>query len=152
MSTLKTGGWPGGIIIIYILFATGLIGIVFYSQTNNIQLVSNNYYEKTLHFENQIQASNNVQALAEKPVIGIDRTKNELVISLPSIFNAQEISGEIGFFRPSDSSMDYKIALKLNSDNKQFVVVKNTLAGKWRIFLKWNDGIKDYFYEQVINI
>ena len=148
----KNSKWPAAIIIVYSIFAIGLIVIVLFTKSNNVQLVSDNYYEKTLIFENQIQASKNVKALSEEPDINIVKNTKQIILTLPLVFNPDQIRGEILLFRPSDAHQDDKIKMSFNSDNKQIISYNNMAAGKWKVMLNWTDGTKDYFFEKVIII
>ncbi len=144
--------WSRGIFIFYTVFIILLISAVIYSINNNVELVSKNYYEKTLSYENQIQAINNTSTLAVKPVIGVDKDKQQIFLLMPQEFSAQTIKGKINFFRPSEKRLDFSALLNCDSQNKQAFPMHKMASGKWKIQVTWEAGSKKYYFEQVIFI
>lgn len=148
----KNNSWPTGIFIFYVLFMIVLVAAVIFSTRNNIELVTNNYYEKTLLYEDQILAIKNTQSLAEKPVVGFDKVRQFVFLLMPKVFMSENIAGTVYFFRPSDASLDYSISLECDGQNQQIFPLKNSAPGKWKVQIEWTDGSKKYYYEQVIFI
>lgn len=144
--------WSIGLFIFYVVFMIVLIGVVIYSTQNNVELVTNNYYEKTLVYEDQIQAINNTKSLAQKPVVAVDKVQQQIFLVMPKIYIPETNQGKILFFRPSDSHLDFSVPLNCNMQNQQTFPLQKMASGKWKVQLTWTDGIKKYYYEQVIFI
>src|SRR5210317_2103331 len=98
----KGKSWSVGIFIFYVVFMVVLVGAVFYSTQNNVELVTPNYYEKTLKYDNQIEAIKNTRSLIKKPLFSVNKRKEYIFLQMPEIFSSGETVGEILFFRPSD--------------------------------------------------
>ncbi len=150
--SIKDNSWPRGIFIFYVVFMIVLVGAVIFSTRNNVELVTINYYEKTLTYENQIQAIKNVNALDKKPIVAIEKSQMRIILVMPENFNPDTIQGKILFFRPSDMHFDISFDLKCNSQNQQIFPLEKMAKGKWRIKMDWTDGSKEYYFEQVIFI
>jgi hypothetical protein len=146
----KGKSWPVFIGVFYGLFVLSLIGFMFFSFNNEVQMVTNNYYEKTLKYEEQITRIRNTNALATKPVFTPSKATNELFLVMPKIFNPKTVKGMITLFRPSDSSLDQVIDLKLSENNIQVISLSGLINGKWDIQLLWTDSKTDYYFKQVL--
>ena len=121
--------WPVGIFVFYAIFMAILVAIVVYSTTNNVELVTQNYYEKTLVYEERIQAIKNTRALAKKPLFIIDKAKQSLFLIMPES-DSLAIEGEILFFRPSANRLDFKVPLKVDLNNRQGFALEKMTQGK----------------------
>jgi len=115
-------------------------------------MVTSDYYEKTLVYEDQITRINNTNALEIKPNIAFNGEKTFLILTMPEISGARNFNGTIHLFRPSDSKLDKNIELVLNDHGKQFIPLADLQKGKWEVKIQWSDGYKEYYFEQVIYI
>ena len=55
--------------------------------------------------------------------------------------------GEIHFFCPSDSKLDFRIPIKADSEYQQFISTEQLKSGLWRIKVDWQAGGQPYFKE-----
>ena len=142
--------WGTGILITIIIFMsiTVLTGVFLMNQ--DVQLVTDNYYEKDLKYQQEIDKLNRTAALEEKVEIKFDSSAVELVF--PESFSTEKISGEIYFYRPSDRKKDFTIPLSLNSEARQIIPVTRIDKGFWRIKLSWILEGDEYYNENVIII
>ena len=142
--------WGTGILITIILFMSITVLTGIYLMNQDVQLVTDNYYEKDLKYQNQIDKLNRTAALEEKVEIKFDGLAVELVF--PTSFDKSKLSGEIYFYRPSDRKKDFTIPLTLNSEARQIIPVTRIDKGFWRIKLSWSsDGI-EYYNERAITV
>ena len=150
MSNKKGAGWPVGIFTFYGLFVAGLLFAVFLTLNNDMQMVTNNYYEKTLKYEDQITRIRNANALYEKPDIAYNRDKTVLILTMPEISGVRKFTGKIHFFRASNARLDLSFPMRCNARGKQFIPLSNIESGKWKIQIEWTDKVKEYYFEQVV--
>ena len=118
--------------------------------THREDLVSDNYYEQELQFQNQIDAT--ARAQKSGAVIACDSAKSAVVITLPAAQLAQKLSGTIEFYRPSSLKLDRELPLAPRADGTQTLNVSQFAAGLWQVRVRWNAGGQDYFLEQKIAI
>jgi hypothetical protein len=78
------------IIVAYAIFILGIASLVFISMRQKIDLVTDNYYEKEIKYQDEIDKKNRTNLLKEKLLI--TRTGNEIFIKFPS--DAIPASGE----------------------------------------------------------
>ena len=60
------------------------------------------------------------------------------------------ISGEIQFFRPSNSALDQSFAISLNEQGKQFIETNNMVKGYYRVKVTWSMHGKDFYKEEPV--
>lgn len=140
--------WPLGIILTFAVFISGMAWVVTIAATHPDYLVSNNYYEQELKFQQQINAA----ARAQKSGAGIfhDAAAGNVVIKLNAGELKRNFSGTVEFYRPSAPDLDHQIKLEPGVDGTQTLNVSRLARGPWRLLVKWNAGGHSYFLEQRI--
>lgn len=136
--------WGKGIILVFVVFVIGIGVLVYRSMTKNIDLVTGNYYEKELKYQEQINKINNTNALKES--LKIESRGKVILITYPKLETG--ISGDISFYKPSDAKSDFKIKVEPGSDLKQVVLSDKLNKGLWKIQVSWASGGRDYFSEE----
>ena len=142
--------WGTGVvagIIIFVLFSLSMT-IIF--MTQDVHLVTDDYYEKTLSYQDEIDKQNRTNALDEDVKINFNGKMIKLVF--PTEYLKKDISGEIYFYRPSNPGLDFKIPLKLNENGNQFIPVERIEKGFWRLKINWLMGENAFYNERVITI
>ena len=142
---MNFGNW---IVVSFVLFA-GFIGtLVGVCLREDISLVSKDYYQEELAYEDQIQRINNVAELKEKPVITVaDHTVQIEFNQFNTIENA-----ELQIFCPSDARMDRKFQVKSSDQPIQFFQLDPLQKGMHRAKLRWEMNGKEFFLEEVIYV
>ena len=128
----------------------GIISVVWYSMTLDVNLVAEDYYQQELAYEEQIIRMKNTEGLAEKPTFGFSANKKFIVLTFPENHLPEE--GKITLFRPSDFTQDRKFKLNLDDENQQGFVSESLMPGLWKAKLLWAKDGKSYYQEFVIVI
>ena len=142
--------WGKRIAMLYIGFVALIVVMITMSMQQKVELVSDDYYDRELAFQEKIDEMNNANALPEKIIHSI--TDNSFLIVFPSQFKANVVEGEIFFFRPSDASKDFKSAIQLDKDAKQIIDRKNLSKGMYKMQIYWKANGTPYFVEETIVI
>ena len=147
----KTGtSWPIGIFVFYGVFVIALLMAVFISVNNDMEMVTDNYYEKTLKYEDQIDRIRNTNALPEKPLAVLSRDKAFVILTMPEISGRRNFEGNVHLFRPSNFKLDRNFPLQLNNQGIQLIPVSDLDSGKWEIQIQWQVSEKEYYFEQIL--
>jgi len=142
--------WPVGIAIIYTSFVLILVAFVIYSRYQQVDLVTDDYYDQEIKYQQQINRIDRARSLSE-PVNWIFEKKNKsLMIRFPTEFDPGQVRGNILFFRPSDAKQDKLVALNLSSDGTQLISTENLTPGFWKIKIFWYVDKKDYYKEGIL--
>ena len=142
---MNFGNW---IVVSFVLFAAFIGTLVVVCLREDISLVSKDYYQEELVYEDQIQRLNNVAALKEKPVISV---VDHMVQVEFSQFNTIE-HAELEIFCPSNASMDRKFLVKSSDQPVQFFQLDPLQKGMHRAKLQWEMNGKEFYLEEVIYI
>ena len=137
--------WGTGIVTAIVIFMAIIIATVIFMMNQDVDLVSSDYYEKGIKYQEQIDMENRSQRLKDN--VKMEWNGEMFEISFPDEFEDQAISGEIFFYRPSDSKKDFRLPLNL-TDRKQYIPVQGLEKGLWRVKLNWNLNNKDYYYSE----
>jgi hypothetical protein len=139
--------WGHKILFVYLGFVAGILFLVYKANQEKFDLVTSNYYEAELKFQNVIDDKQRVAELSAPPKIS--HSVNKVSIQLPSEFLNKDVKGELYLYRPSDASKDVKRSF---NTNKSFVEIPldKDLAGAYEIKLSWQANGKTFYNEQRI--
>lgn len=140
--------WGTKIIILISGFAILMGTMVTMAFRQNIELVSEDYYNQELKYQDRINELNNANALSEKITHKIFPVG--IYFQFPEFFKTKNVTGEIIFFRPSDKIKDYKTPIILNSDGQQFISSEYLSKGRYDLKIRWEADSKAYFTEEII--
>jgi hypothetical protein len=143
----KLESWPVGIAVIYLLFVSLLIAFVIFSRFQQVDLVTEDYYEQELKYQQQIDRTNRAQALSKPVDWKYNVNKDYLLVEFPKEIDPMKVKGHILFFRPSDAKQDKLTALNLTSENTQTINTKNLSSGFWKLKIFWQVENIEYYKE-----
>lgn len=135
--------WGKAVILIFLSFAT-FIGVMAYKMMHtNIDLVGEDYYQKEIDYQRQIERLKSTNALTSRPIFNYSSENQSIVLKLPSAVS----SGNALFFRPDNKKDDVNINLKSQSDSTIRLSTKLLKKGHWKLKVIWTDNTKEYFVE-----
>jgi hypothetical protein len=123
-----------------------IVGFAVAASMHKFPLVTENYYDKELVFESQIQAEKNANALTD--ALKIANTDGKVLFTFPA--SQKNISGEILFYSPSDSKKDKVFPIQLDDQNAQNIDIQNLRKGLWRVKVGWKVEGKEFYKEEVL--
>lgn len=127
-----------GSFILFILFMI----FIFPNGQKNSDVISENYYEEELLYQDVIDAKNNADNLVEKPTYA--QSPEGITITFPTNIKPSKKQISFNLFRTNDSNLDVKKELELPA-NKTFVIPAGILAaGSYTLKLKWKADDKPY--------
>lgn len=144
----KKINWGMGIFISYALFMVLVILTAVYFINQDVNLVTDDYYQQEIRYQDQIDKIQRTNSLLEKPAINFDGAGVNL--SFPKSLIEKNVTGKIHFYRPSNPKLDFDIPLSLNSDGSQIISTKKFAAGFWRLKLNWTMEGNEYYNEKEI--
>lgn len=152
MSKEKNTGfnWGTGLLVAIILFVVTTLSVVGFIISLDFDLVSKDYYERGVQYEQQIKKIEQSDALEEPVKIQFTAEENAVEIVFPEQVAHPQLSGTITLYRPSDSSLDRSYSLKLNDDYTQKIDARELARGKWLVQLTWQNTEGSYFRETSI--
>lgn len=140
--------WGLRIVILYLSFVALIVTLVAMCFGEKVELVTKDYYKQELEYQGKIDAMNNANNSDFNPGFKLD--KNNLRILVNPEFLLAGYEGEIYFFRPSDSSKDFKLKMEFNANGEQIISRDKFRKGLYKIQMSWVSGNKNYFKEEPI--
>ena len=143
--------WPISIVAVFVLLFCGITAVIVIAATHSDSMVSENYYEQELTYQNQIDST----ARAQKSGAAITADSaggNVLTVCVPASQLTQNFSGTIELYRPSDPKLDQALKLVPRADGTQKLDSSRLAAGLWLVRLKWSAAGLDYFLEKKITV
>ena len=138
--------WGKGIILIYALFVAGIGYLVYGATQTNFELVEENYYEKELAFQSQINWTKN--AIDQKLKIDVQEVGSKIqisVVSKDSNTNADFTSASVWFYNAMDKSKDQHLELD-DAIEGHWIVDGDLPKGHFEVKVRWNNALKDTFF------
>lgn len=120
--------------------------MVFRSSQEKVDLVTEDYYQKELEYQEIINFKANAENLEKGLTYKVE--KNEIDFIFPEQHNS--ISGNIQIYRPSNDSFDQYFEIKLDDQNQMKVNLGNTPMGLYKMMVKWNNNSIGYYVEKDI--
>lgn len=140
--------WPRGIILSFVLFCSFVIWIVIQAFQENIDLVSDTYYQDELVYQDRIDQQTNLHESGLS--VTVEQTPDKVVITFPKSFS--DAKGKITFYNPSNAIFDKSFDIKLSQGGLQQIDKSELVKGRYKVKLSWQSAGKGYFEENEIFI
>ena len=127
--------WGTGIFAVYIGFVLLILAAVIFAFTIDVDLVADNYYEKELLHQTEIDKADRASKLTQQ--INFSQYNDSVILRFPKIFSQNLISGTIFFSRDDNSEKDFFIPVTFDDSLSQVIPTKNLLPGLWRVKIDW---------------
>jgi nitrogen fixation protein FixH len=137
--------WGHGIAIFYGIFMTAMLSLVYLCTQQNIELVTPNYYEQEIAYQQRIDEMKN----AHQEPVSVEISAPQGAIKL-HFSNQEPQNGKVVFFRPSDSKLDFEVPL--SKEQVQHFALNQLKSGLWRMKIHWTTEKGNYFQEEVLNV
>lgn len=147
---LPSNPWPLAIILTFVLFISGTVGLVVMACSQKVELVSPNYYEQELKFQSQIDRLERTSQPGAQARVAYDTPGQRLTVSLPASPEPQTVRGKIQLYRPSESGLDHQVELRLDASGTQVIDGRDLRAGLWKVRVSWTVDQREYFTEKAI--
>lgn len=142
--------WGTGIILAFIGFIGFILYFVISASTDSKykhDLVSPNYYEEELNYQNEIDWEQN--AILDKVVPRITLNTETIDFIFPTQKSVSDSKGYINFYRPSNKVLDLKIPINLKDSIIQ-ISKEKLVEGRYDIKVFWTNNNRNYMYKKSI--
>lgn len=138
---MKIHPWPLGIIVAFIIFCSFMIAFAVYSKSQPVELVSKDYYQKELLYQEDIDEIN--RTIEEGLLPKLELLGDRMQVSIPEI--GQIESGKIQLYRPDDPGADRHFQMK---QAVTAIPVGELKAGRWEVRIRFQYQGKWYQHQQ----
>jgi hypothetical protein len=137
--------WGYKILLVYAVFVSGIMFLVFKSSSQKVDLVTTDYYAKELKYQQKINAMNRVQGLSD--TVKYEMNEDKLLIEFPKDFSGTIITGNAKLYCPSDENKDVSQDFSVQ-DLRVVVPVKEVNKGLYELQLSWQANDVSYYFEK----
>ncbi len=145
--------WGHGITIFLVIFVVTTVSVVVLiitDDTYNHELVSENYYEDELKFQEEIDKVNDASKLTSNVKYRV--SKEGVLITFPSDFDYAKVSGNIEMKRPSKKILDFVMPVELDENYQILIPAQKAIQGKWKMVIDWKVGEQEFMYKANIRL
>jgi hypothetical protein len=143
--------WGTGLAAVYILFAIGTLGVVAFAVAQPADLVSADYYRRSLQHDSRMEAERNGRAVEPLLTLAVRSDPSAVEVMLPPAARAG-VQGVATLYRPSDATADRVTTLAVDTSGRQIIDVASLPSGVWRLRLEWTASGTPYFVERVVHL
>lgn len=142
--------WGAAIAIVYVAFAASTLGFVVFALGQPVDLVSADYYARSLQQDDHLAAVQQAGALAPALSCRLSDDGSALIVRIPPQA-AQGASGMVTLYRPSNGQADRSAPLAL-ADGVQRVPLAGLARGRWIVQLDWRAAGIHYYHQQALDL
>ena len=142
--------WGYRVIFLYVGFIALIGTLVYYANRENIDLVSPDYYEQELKYQDRLEAAKNAALMDSS--IQWTQYHDDLLLTYPveMLDSSVGVIGKVKLFRPSDANLDVEVPLKLNTNHQQTLHVPKFKRGEYQLQINWTRAGKPFYYEKKV--
>jgi hypothetical protein len=142
--------WGQKLIMVFVVFASGMIYLAYRCMHVSTELVSKEYYKDELRYQDVIDATRTANALSER--VKLIQHDGAITIQLPAEMKNQKVAGTIWFYCASDATLDRHIRVDINSQTCQQINKTLLSPGFYTVKFDWTSNNKHYYTEQSLTI
>lgn len=143
--------WGAAIAIVYSVFALSTAGFVAFALRQPVDLVSADYYARSLQQDERMAALRRADALSPAIACDVAADGRTLVVRAPR--EAREAAaGTLTLYRPSNGGADRTIPLKTEADGAWRAPLDGLARGRWMVQIDWRAGGVHYRHERSLDL
>ena len=141
--------WDNKLLLVFAGFAVLIGTLVYKCSQQNFELVSKDYYNDELRYQDKIDGVNNANKLSN---VQIAQTPEEVSIQLPKELNGLATTGEAWFYCATNASNDRKIPLGASEDGTIKIDKRKLAKTNYQVKLSWQKGNDKFYNEQSLQV
>lgn len=146
----KSGSaWPIAIVATFVIFAAGLFVLIGFMVSEDLDLVSEDYYQAEIEFQDKIDKRN--RAVKDGRVVEVVKEGTLLRLDFPDA-NKENTAGEIYLYRSAGSADDLRFDVEPDAAGGQIIDISDLPPGNWIVKIEWKLGDVEYFTEKPLAI
>ena len=143
--------WGYRIILVYLIFISGILAMAVVSFQQPLELETENYYEAEK--EQNDRMNQRMLGNAFRPLIRIEQNAGQFQFILPSeITDKPGLRGELRLMRPSDKALDQSHSFEQLNGSVLQINKGQIKPGFWKYALEWETSFGHYLVEDTLRI
>jgi hypothetical protein len=145
-ATRRGWSWGTGVFLVFGLFFAGILGMVAISMSEDVQLVTDRYYDNELRYQDRIQAMDRANSMVTG--ITIESGPGCVLVRFPRLGSPDDVDGQVTLYHPANRADDLALPLVLDTVWTQRIPTRILASGLWRVQVQWRMHGEDYYAEQ----
>lgn len=141
---MKNFSWGHGVVIALFAFIVFILSMLFLfpNGQKNSEMVTDNYYEEELQYQDVIDSKKRADDLEEKPTYSQNPTGIKIVF--PKDYNNSNTTVKFVLNRTDDQNLDIKKSEQLDAAQSILIPAKVLKAGNYTLRLTWITNKTEY--------
>lgn len=140
--------WGYKILTVYVVFIVGILFLVFKSSSQNQDLVTRDYYEQELKYQQRIDEIKRTNDLS---AVKYEISKQAITVSFPEEMKEKKLTGHVLLYCTADKNKD--IEKDFSTENGQLqIALPAGNKGLHELKIDWMAAGTSYYYEHKIMI
>ena len=137
--------WGTKLVFFALVFMVFIVTLVVIISRQDVALVDDNYYEKGLNYQKEIDNNYKVDSTIsiEIAVVG-----EEKMLFVRKGSEGDILDANIKYYRPSNPKLDQQFKTQILSGKRLNYSLKSLEPGMWKVVLFWNEGDKEFKIEK----
>lgn len=140
--------WGTGIALTLTAFVLAMAFAVYKVMQQDFDLVTSDYYEQELIYQEKIDQKSNALALGEKVKLKI--SEEGLLIQMPAKLKGHPGDLQVQMYCVTDDELDFEFSKEHWDVEDLFIKHENLQSGKWIAKITFTDSEKAYYFEPEI--
>jgi hypothetical protein len=141
--------WGNKLLLVFAGFAILMSTLVYKCMHQNFELVSKDYYNEELRYQDKIDGMNNANKIGE---VKIKEDGKQVSIQLPKEVQGLALTGKALFYCPTDSQKDRDIPVQVNDEGLMLVDKAKLARAHYLVKLNYQVGNDKYYTEQYLTV
>lgn len=137
--------WGKKIVFVYLLFVGGIIFLVIKSMNQRQDLVTKDYYEQELVYQDRLDEIKRTDSISH--AVKIEYAGQAIRMQFADTFRVLNLSGNVWVYCPDDATKDLKKKFDL-STGELLLSLPYSGNGLRRVKVSWEAGGKSYYREK----
>lgn len=141
---MKNFSWGHGVVIALFAFIVFILSMLFLfpNGQKNSEMVTDNYYEEELQYQDVIDAKKRADDLEERPTYSQNPAGIKIVF--PKDYNNSNTTVKFVLNRTDDQNLDIKKSEQLDADQSILIPAKVLKVGNYTLRLTWITNKTEY--------
>ena len=139
--------WPVAIGTFFAVLITALAAWAVVAQRNREELVSADYYEQEIAYQQQIDRLRRSAAAGVTFGHVSGGQGGSIRIVWPIASRPADVTGRVGLYRPSEAALDRELPLVVGVDGVQTIDAGTLKPGLWKVRVQWGPQQSGYYAE-----
>jgi hypothetical protein len=141
--------WGKGLVLALITFGGLMTWLVVKSMQNPEPLVTEQYYEQELKYQQRIDNTERANALSAN--VSMEPSTQGVRITFPPEVHSGSITGVLTLLRPNDPQADRQVIIAADTSGIFEAIAPGLVTGRYNALLEWTaNGIAYYTEEKLV--